>query len=225
MSYKRISKFGQGAANNPVNNPLTYCISRTVGNKFTHGSITDTVSSVNGKHCKAFMAQYCANKWDDVCEYESKNKSRLYPNYIQKCGSDIGVACEGLTTGEILIQNTATYKYLVKMGGSQCSLVHEPFDPTVASSPLVAFWSGGCVPIYAVNPKEIDNDPVMNKILNKPIIAWSLLINIYNTAIRKKILHTLKGTRIHKFFMSKPFQNYLMEMKKTGYKSKSCSCN
>jgi hypothetical protein len=86
---------------------------------------------------------------------------------------------------------------------------YEQFDPTVASSPLIAFWSGNggsCIPIYAVDPKTIDQDPVMTKILNKPIIAWSVLVNIYNTAKRKNTLNNLKGTRIYKFFMSNQFQ-------------------
>lgn len=221
-TYKCISNFGQGAARAPSNNPLTYCLSQTLDTEFTHGAISETVSSVNGRNCQAFMSQYCANGWDDVCEYASKNNSPIYVNHLSKCGSASNLECKGLTSGEILIQNTATRKYLVEMRGEQCSVKYEPFDPTVAASPLVAFWyngcntqgNGGCVPVYAVNPDEIDNDPVMNKILNKPIIAWSVLINIYNTAKRKGTLNDLKGTRIYRLFMGKPFQNYLIAMTK-----------
>lgn len=232
-SYRCISNFGSGAANAPVNNPLTYCLSQTVDTEFNHGGIAKTISGASSKNCQAFMAQYCANDWDGACEYASKNIARVYPNQLDKCGTGGGVACEGLTAGEVLIQNTATRKYLVEMGGNQCSIKYEPFDPTVAASPLVAYWyngcntqgNGGCVPIYAVDPKKIDNDPVMNKILNKPIIAWSLLINIYNTAKRLNKLDELKGTRIYKLFMSKPFQQYLKEMSFVRNISCKTGCN
>jgi hypothetical protein len=219
-TYKCISNFGKGAATNPANNPLTYCLTQSMDTEFIHGAIGETISGANSKNCQAFMGQYCANNWDDVCEYASNNHEGLYPNQLQTCGSGSRVAYQGLSAGEVLIQNTATRKYLVEMNGDQCSVKYEPFDPTVASSPLVAFWyngcntqgNGGCIPVYAVDPKKIDSDPVMTKILNKPIIAWSLLINIYNTAKRKGKLNELKGTRIYEFFASNPFQHYLKEM-------------
>ena len=233
-TYKCISNFGQGAANAPVNNPLTYCLEQTLDSEFMHGSIAETIGGANGKHCQAFMAQYCANDWNEVCEHASKNRSTLYPNNLQKCGTGSDVECKDLTAGEILIQNTATRKYLVEMGGL-CNIKYEPFDPTVAASPLVAFWEGGCTtqgdggctPVYAVDPKKIDNDHVMNKILAKPIIAWSLLVNIYNTAKRKNKLNELKGTRIYRFFMSTPFQNYIKQMSLIPciLSQSKCGCN
>jgi hypothetical protein len=233
-TYKCISDFGKGAANAPVNNPLSYCLSNTLDSEFNHGAIGKTISGANNKNCQAFMAQYCANDWNDVCEFASKNRSTLYTHKLQDCGSYIDAEFKPLTKGEILIQNTATRKYIVEMEGSQCNIKFEPFDPTVAASPLVSFWSngcnnqgtGGCIPIYAVDPTKIDKDPVMNKILDKPIIAWRVLINIYNTAKRKGTLNGLKGTRIYKFFMSEPFQKYIKEMGKMHYiQRKGCGCN
>jgi hypothetical protein len=221
-TYKCISSFGQGIANNQVNNPLTYCVEQTVDNQFMHGSISGKIGGPNSRPCQAFMSQYCANDWTEVCELASRNKSTMYPNNIQKCGT--GSDCENLTSGDILVQNTATRKYLVEMLGNSCNVKYEPFDPTVASSPLIGYWyngcntqgNGGCTPVYAVDPTKIDNDIVMNKILSKPIIAWSLLVNIYNTANRKKQLDELKGTRIYNFFMSDPFQNYINQLSNCG---------
>ena len=232
-SYKCISNFGQGASNAPCNNPLTYCIAETLDSKFTHGGIAGSVGGANGRNCQAFMGQYCANNWNNVCEFVSNNRSKSYPNNLQKCGTGSDVVCNNLTLGEILVQNTASYKYLSELGG-RCSIKYEPFDPTVASSPLVAYWSDGCntegtsecTPIYEVDPKTIDADPVMNKILAKPIIAWAILVNIYNTAKRKGTLNNLQGTKIYQLFTSAPFQEYLKQMAKTPYSlSKKCSCN
>jgi hypothetical protein len=220
-SYKCISNFGTSVANIEVN-PLTYCLDNSLNSKFMHGSTTNTIGGTNGKTCQAFMAQYCANDWNHVCEYASKNKETSYPNNLKSCGNIKNVECNNnITSGEILIQNTATRKYLVEMIGRNCDVRYEPFDPNVASSPLIAFWynngcntqgNTGCIPVYAVDPKIIDSDPVMNKILSKPIIAWSLLINIYNTAKRQNKLNELKGTRIYKLFMSLSFQNYVNQM-------------
>jgi hypothetical protein len=201
---------------------------------FMHGSTAESIGGAYGKNCQAFMAQYCADKWDDVCEFVSNNHSRNYPNNLQKCGTGSDVACNDLTAGEILIQNTASYKYLVDLGGG-CSIKYEPFDPTVAASPLVAYWyngcntqgNGGCTPVYEVDPTSIDNDPVMNKILAKPIIAWTILVNIYNTAKRKGTLEGLKGTKIYNLFLSIPFQNYLKQMASMPSqlcKNKKCGC-
>jgi hypothetical protein len=216
-NYKRISNIGGDAANAPANNPLTYCLSQTMGSSFTHGAIAQTVSSSASKNCQAFMSSYCANNWDEACEHASNNRESTFPNTLNYSSTTNEVVTQKLTSGEILIQNTATRKYLSKMNGTNCTIKYEPFDPTVASSPLIAFWSvrdneDGCVPVYEVNPKEIDNDPVMIKILNKPLIAWSLLINIYNTSKRKGTLDGLKGTRLYRFFMSNTFQKYIEQM-------------
>ncbi len=219
-NYKCISNFGSSVANDPNTNPLTYCLLQNANSGFMHGGIGETMSGKHSANCQAFMSSYCANKWDDVCEFASKDRSRIYPNTQQKCGSSSDVECQNMTSGDVLVANTANRKYLTQMGGT-CSLKWQPFDPTVASSPLISMWEGvcnsqgndGCGPVYEVDPKKIDNDPVMQKILANPMIAWSLLVNIYNTAQRKGTLSGLKGTNIYTFFMTKEFQNYIKAMK------------
>lgn len=227
-SYRCISNFGRGVEN-PSQNPLNYCLMSGLDSEFNNGGTGDTVGSSVGKHCQAFMASYCAKNWNNVCEMASRNNGNYYPNTLQTCGKPTDLDCKTFTAGEILIANTAARKYLVDMGGT-CSLKVEPFDPTVAGSPMISFWEGGCntqgndgcVPVYAVDPKTIDQDPVMQKILRKPIIAWAILVNIYNTAVRKNTLHTLKGTQIYKLFQSPPFQHYIKQLSQTP--SKKC-CN
>jgi hypothetical protein len=111
----------------------------------------------------------------------------------------------GLNSGEILIRNTAERKYLRSIMG--CVKKTEPFDPTVASSPFISSWkpmednvSKVCIPVYAVNPKEIDNDVVMDKILHKPYIAMDILMNIYVNAKKSGVLSELKGTKLGSFY-------------------------
>lgn len=210
--YKRISNFGIGVQNTSEN-PLNYCLIGGLNSSFNNGSTANTIGNPNGANCQSFMSDYCSSEWNDLCEFASTGSITTIPNSLQHNGHDYGNLQPSvkLTTGEILIVNTASKKYLSEMKG--CNVKHESFDPTVAGSPTISFWSGNynnsCTPIYEVNPKTIDNDPVMDKILEKPIIALSILVNIYNTANRKNTFENLKGTKIYNFFQSKTFQEYI----------------
>lgn len=226
MSYARIIEFGAKAGDSATNNPLTYCATSDLNNSFLH-----TAGQKNGPYsqkCAMFMSDYCAQNWDGICEYESKNINSIYPNLL---GYNIGSSCHTpgaglgsfLTKGENLIHDTAAKKYLTEISAN-CGLSWEPFDPQVATSPLISSWvpvksqkcgnagccdNGTCVPRYEVDPKYIDSDPVMNKILNKPEIAIDILVNIYRTMKMNGKLESLKGTKIYNFFMSHKFQNII----------------
>lgn len=207
-TYKSVSSFGSNVYS-PVNNPLTYCINDTMNQRFLHGSHSDTLGQ-HSKSCQLFMSDYCADKWDAFCELASKNQSVHYPNNAEDCTNSGDIACRDMNAGEALIHNTASRKYLIKMHNAHKK--YQPFDPTVPCSPMISYWvSDTCsyansgVPEYAVNPKEIDDDPVMNKILNKPIIAMNILINIYNTMKRYNTLSGLKGTKLGNFYEKHPY--------------------
>ncbi len=218
--YKTISNFGACTNTDAANNsPLSYCLLQTLDNEFLHGGHGNVIGGAHGKNCQNFMSSYCANNWNNICEFKSHDQSIIYPNSLGSCGGGghehISTTNDQLTAGQILIRNTAAKKYLTHMGG--CVPKYEPFDPTVAASPLIFSWekdchahgSSGCVPVYEVNPYTIDCDPVMNKILAKPIIAMTILVNIYNTAMRKGTMADLEGTRLHHLFFSPQFQSYM----------------
>ncbi len=155
------------------------------------------------------MSEYCATKWDNYCEVASQNGNNYYPD-----NTDTSVAVGGsptyqaLTAGQILIHDTAARKYLVKMLGGVKK--YEQFYPLIADSPMISYWvadeanPGAAVPIYAVNPSIIDQDPVMDKILQNPVIALDILTNIYNTMKRQGTLTSLRGTKIGNFFSTTP---------------------
>ena len=209
-SYASISSFGSNA-HSDVNNPLTYCLNDNMDQRFLHGSNAD-IYGQHSRPCQLFLSEYCANGWDSFCEAASLNTNSWTPNNMQCCLLGGDVACRGLNAGEVLIQNTAARKYLVKMFGAKKA--YEPFDPNVATSPLISYWvpDNGCpvtnsysIPVYAVDPKTIDNDPVMDKILAKPGIAATILVNIYNTMKRMGTLSELKGTKLGYFYMVTPY--------------------
>lgn len=216
MSYASITNFGPSVEDSAVNNPLTYCMTTNLDNSFVHTA--GKRKGNDSKSCQMFMSDYCANKWDNVCEYASQNTDSYYPNGISSCMKNIKGACiaTGLgnqfTQGDILVRNTAAKKYLTQMSAN-CELKYEPFDPLVASSPMIRYFepscNSGCVPVYEVDPNQIDHDPVMNKILQNPLIAMDILINIYNTAKRLGKFDALKNTKLYRFFITAPFQQYV----------------
>jgi hypothetical protein len=208
-NYSSISNFGSNV-NVPNNNPLTYCMEDSVDMRFAHSGSNIDIYGPNSKPCQLFMSSYCSDSWDEFCEIASKNTSVSFPDQMQGCDSGSLIACQGLTAGEALIHNTASRKYLLNMHGAHKKF--EPFDPMVANSPMISYWvpddcsySNYGVPEYAVDPASIDNDPVMNKILNKPIIAMNILINIYNTMKRYGTLSKLKGTQLGQYYSLHPY--------------------
>lgn len=199
-AYSKIINFGPNKMDYNAN-PLSYCMNSNLDNNFTKGATGDLYGQHSAK-CQMFMSDYCARKWDGNCEIASMNINSNYPNNISM-NDDIDSM--NLTAGEILIQNTASKKYLVEHYNSYWE--YEPFDPTVANSPLVrrlmndsTHGNGKCVPVYEVNPSTIDQDPVMDKILMKPKIAMFILVNIYNTMKRKGTLSQLQGTKLGRFY-------------------------
>lgn len=208
MNYSTISDFGSNAYS-PVNNPLTYCVNNTMDQRFMHGGHSDILGQ-HSRPCQLFMSEYCADNWDGFCEIASHNTNKSLPNNIEGCTNSGDIACRGMTAGEVLIHNTASRKYLIKMHNAYKK--YEPFDPTVPTSPMISYWvSNNCsyansgVPEYAVDPDKIDDDIVMDKILMNPIIAMNILINIYNTMKRHGTLSGLKGKKLGKFYDTHPY--------------------
>lgn len=207
-TYRPISQFGSNAYS-PVNNPLTYCLNNNMDQMFLHGSSSYNLGQ-HSKPCQSFLSDYCADKWDGFCEVASSNTSTEYPNNIKSYTGLDDTILKSMNAGQALVRNTASKKYLKSMGN--CKRKYEPFDPTVASSPMISYWvsdnssyTGDCVPVYAVDPTTIDNDVVMDKILSKPIIAIDILVNIYNTMKREGTISGLKGTKLGNFYANNQY--------------------
>tara|TARA_Y100000389_G_C17367220_1_gene466983 strand:+ start:416 stop:1045 length:630 start_codon:yes stop_codon:yes gene_type:complete len=183
----------------PAINPLTYCIGNKLEIGFQHGGNADTYGQYS-RACQLYVPEYCAQGWDAFCELMSRDTSRSYPTAYNFCQQNLTDCCN-MTFGESLIYETASRKYLVNMYNGIKR--YEPFDPTVPNSPMISYWTSpnqNLIPEYQVDPSSIDKDPVMNKILAKPQIAFNILINIYNTMKRKGTLHTLKNTKLGNFY-------------------------
>lgn len=213
--YQNISSFGPEVKSLAVNNPLSYCLSNGMDNSFMHGGYAGKILGRQSEPCQNYISEYCSKNWDEYCELESQNKLKM-PNAVNTQQNSLNNSIVGLTAGEVLIYNTAMKKYVVRREGN-CQLVQKQFDPTVASSPMYSQWLSGegycssgncdqqqavgdCVPVYGVDPATINSDPLMNKILDKPVIALDVLRKIYIGMKKEGTLSQLAGTRLGDFF-------------------------
>jgi hypothetical protein len=205
--YRQIAKFAPNMKGLEVENPLSYCLDNSIDIRFNHSGNSD-IYGCHSRPCQSFMSNYCAQGWDGFCETASHNTSKSYPNQLQPASS----SHSRLSSGEILIRNTAIRKYLLEMRGANLKI--EPFDPSVPTSPMISYWVpigcndgggecslGGCQPIYGLqDTRGIDSDPVMNKLLMNPLIAFDVLTGILKTLRMQKRLHELSGTKLGTFF-------------------------
>jgi hypothetical protein len=205
--YKKITEIGPNEVL-PIDNPITYCVGSKLDSMFAHGGHAETLGK-NSKPCQAYMAQYCAKGWDKFCDIAAEDSQNHKPHYSL-------TSKYGLTSGENHIRATAAEKYLISM--KNCSVKQEPFDPMVGTSPMVDYWvssnckavetnncSSQCTPSYAVDPTTIDDDIVMNKILEKPIIAVDIIKNIFFTMKRQGTVNSLRTTKLGNFFTTHDF--------------------
>jgi len=203
-NYSNISCFGSNVQS-PTDNPLTYCVGYERDILSLHSPLGYVIRP-GSKKCQAFMSDYCAKNWDGICEVESHNQSHKNPNIMLGCSQGQTNHCpqSSLSEGEALIYNSAVKKYMVDRYG--CAYTYQPFDPTVASSPLVRYMNDSCcqqaqcVPIYEVNPREVNSDPIMHKLLTMVHIGPDILLNIFNTARRTGKLQALMPTKLGVFF-------------------------
>jgi len=204
-SYTTLANFGCSGfeqATKDTNNPLTYCVANNYENMFLHGSGAVTLGP-ESRECQLFMSDYCAQGWDGFCEVANMNSARHYPNEMNPAG--IGGAVNFMTMGDVLVRNTASRKYLVDM--LYGTKKYQYFDPNVPSTAVINYWTPDIpgrydtmIPVYAVNPNDLDSDPVMNKLIDKPEIAPDILAGIYNTMKTLGKLDELTNTKLGYFY-------------------------
>ena len=199
-NYVNIRTFGSKAGQSAINNPMSYCLNTGLTNGFLHGSSANNVEA-DSPACQYFLANYCSEEWDGYCEIASLRNETYVGNQLLFPGMDTQIYRP--SSGQILLRNTFAMKYLVDVINGE--LKYEPFDPTVASSPMIAQWSqtgdGQMVFVYDVDPTKIDSCNVMNRILLTPNIANDILLSIYRKRKRDNTLHELRNTNLGNFYI------------------------
>jgi len=201
--YSSISNFGKTSCKiTPNSDPLTYCLVNTLDSKFQHGGQANALGPQSRK-CQNFMAQRCANNWDGFCEYYYRHHgpgSDTWPNTKPWPNTSLNGVTSSLSIGEQLLQNAARLRFC-DLGG--CAVKQEKFDPIDPNSPYIPTniamgldcTESKCFPrCVKIDPKTIDDDPVMIRMLENPKVCADTLVNICNNAGS-----SLRGTKIGQF--------------------------
>jgi len=193
-------------------NPLTYCITPSLNSQFFHGSSSSNqLYSTMNTSCTNFMAQRCSTQWDDYCDaYLQINTDNYWPNMAvidrlayQNANQFFQIRP---TVGQNLLRNACYYKYI---DTSDLSYSIEPFDPTVANSPLIKIFqeyvSRYSTVIHLSDPEEIRKDTLIPKMLSHYPICMDVIGRIYLAFLRKE-----KGVHIE----NTPFQSFFQQHEK-----------
>jgi hypothetical protein len=199
-SYVSIAQFGN-IAESPADDPLTFCMANTIDKNFIHGPL-GSLYGPRTKQCQLYLAERCSKNWDGYCEYYYQHQqasgewphSQPYPNTV----SNSQYARSDISTGDQLLANAAERKYCIF---PECKKTIDNFDPMNPRSKKIFWYENSyngieCVPVCKVDPKTIDNDPIMDRLLQKPTVGGNTLINIFNTCRREGI--DLRGTKVGK---------------------------
>ncbi len=201
--YSNIKTFGPSTSS--PNDPLTMCLASTMDRRFQHGSAPGELTGPRSAKCQHYMSERCAGKWDGFCEYFYKEhgkggqwpNNQTWPNTIPRAWEQKAGVAQDLSMGDQLLRNTAEKRFCKYVG---CKAIQEPFDPTNPDSPNITYYVGPdgsqstCFPICSVDPSNIDNDPVMNRMLDNPNASAGTLINVCNSSKNNNV--NLSGTRL-----------------------------
>ena len=219
MSYAQYLNFGQSTNNNikspnDTSNPLTYCMLQTCNSKFIHGS---TAANYNPRcpECQTYMKEIATGLhgykvWNNYCEaYTQLNTDTIWAN-----SSAINTMAFSIYNSSVINKNTvgdnllrnALELYCVKYTGY--NFQHIPFDPNVAASPYINIPNSlfnNCMAIVVL-PNDIDNDPLISRVLQTPKICtdvlayiWAAVFNVAPQVVRlnKPLSKKFKGSKLY----------------------------
>lgn len=222
--YKTFYEFGEAIndqVKSPFNssNPLTYCLTPTLGSQFMHGSTSSRLLYDTNNHaCESYMSQRCAEKWDGFCEsYQLLNVDSYYPNDAPIDARAFTFAQGFLrnnrpTVGQILVRNSVNIRFL-----HYPSLFYseEPFDPNVANSPTIKRYTNYNTGPSVIKPiKNIDRDEHVLLMLKNPKVCFDVLARLYLGFARKeKNTNNFHNSILHRYFLENQtmFENYLQQ--------------
>lgn len=205
-NYARIQNFGSnsGTRCEGDNTPLTYCLAQTTDKNFQNSPYGIFQGPVS-RSCQLYMGNRCAKQWDGFCEYNYQTyrnpgtypNNRVRPNMFTANPLFSQVSTQ--TLGDAFLDNVLKERFCEF---PNCIKKCEKFDPLVPQSPNISYWVGQnntkCVPVCnKIDPKTIDEDPVMNHALENPGACMETLINICNTSTNLGI--DLSGTKLGNF--------------------------
>ena len=214
--YQKISDFAWFLNDRNVNpadtaNPLTYSVMPTYNSMFLHGP---TISALNNRTwsraAQNFMADYGAMHWDGFCEgFCIVNTDTVWANQavidIHAYTLCMSYLAYKPTQGEQLLRNACERRYLYF---PYSPARQEPFDFTVANSPLVTYFtplytSGPCAVRNLECPEKVQQDPLMQRMLSNPQPCLDVMLRIYVHYRMKNPWVQIQGTYLQRYLEEK----------------------
>ena len=225
MSYRNISDFA-GNINNVSNDPLTYCVPDFLNSQFLHGADGRIFGKYN-RQCGIFMANRCSQKWDGICEAMSMDEDTNYPDMTDNvdgaCRLSAGdILIKNTAYAKYLLQangcnvlcepfnpNAADSPTICYLSETSCSIGDGRAtkcgvlkgDEVRPEKTCPA--DRACFKEYGLTLEQIqtlDDDPVMNKLIDKPCIAPILLNMILENIKKRGLENYIRPKRLGKFY-------------------------
>lgn len=202
--YKTLNTYTQAQDLN-----IAVVMREEVLGKMLDGSSSVTQNDRSSKAKQSFMADKCSKDWDSYCEFASNDQTFGYPNMV-----GLNNNFSSLTSGEILIENSARKKYLKSLGN--LVPVTELFNPNIPSQGIYTYYiskshidgngpfgthTTATYSLDGYSKEDIDKDDILNKILKDPIKYNDFLKNVYNTMNKNNTLKNIKGTKIYNYLI------------------------
>lgn len=176
-NYAKIDMFGTNMRKNQsINSDYVYT---DLQDNFLHGNTFGPM----GRESRRFMVDRCSKVWDGMCDNFSRPWIKDY--LINQIDGTIATS-EGM-----LIKEAAMRRFCTPIG---CASTHQMVDPTTLGSPTYTEYNTPCQMQCQVDPAVIDQDPLMNRVLERPTENATLLMNICNT--HKRLGIPLQGTKV-----------------------------
>lgn len=200
MSYSSYGKFG--SCTTPTNY-YAVCLDNSIDANFETG-MGNYQLGYRSPNCQLLLSEYIANnsnksdKFDTISTIAMQQKGTGFPNYFNANCNFQGDPSTGFIAeqdyGDYLVDNAGKMKYCQFTNATLNNYLFNPNDP---SSPTITQVVGSNIrPVCSVDPKVIDKDILMNKILEQPQKHLVLLRNIYNNVS----MENLKGTKLGNFY-------------------------
>lgn len=210
--YTKITDFGRSLnaqVENPLNaaNPLTYCMVPTLNSQFFHGGPSGYLLYGNANpNCMSFMSERCKNEWDGYCQaFVDLNSDSYWPNgavldtvAFQNAKTFLNIKT---TVGQDMLRNSCYHRFLFipNLVGSE-----QPFDPTVANSPMITLYDNYVTAYSHVknlsDPETVDKDVHVDKMMENPKVCLDVLGRIFLGYHRQEGGIHIKGTKLEEFF-------------------------
>lgn len=181
-------------------NPYMLALTSDVDKNFDIGD-QGTNYGPKYKSSQLLVGQYisCAKEWDFLCEYASRVNEMDASIQFNPTNIIFSPQEKSMSTGEIFIYIAAFMKYA---NFYNCKLASEYYDPTNPNSPIITDVlpedNSAYFAFERIDPKEVDKDVLMDKIIDKPAVYFRILSSIRESCKKSNI--DLTGTKLGVFF-------------------------